>query len=125
MTEVNPYESPLSESVDGRMRLHHSLLIALWAALPVVVFVARQVVTPIFDEFGTELPAVTKLVLSFYAPIVLALISIFVIVVMFVVRRSSQRGLYTAAAAIMGALVYVLCLLAFCQPLFSLMQNLN
>ena len=89
------------------------------------VFVGRQLLLPVFEDFGVELPIATQYLLHFYSPYLITIASLVVLLAMFMTPYGSTRRRFVWLACITGVLIGVVCLLSFLVPLSSLWQNLT
>lgn len=124
MNVANPYESSLTKSDSHSWRLVDFLVAGLWFLIPIGVFVGQQRLLPVFEEFGVELPTATQYLLSFYAPYLIEIISILVLLAMFLIPYGRARQRFVWLAFILGVLTGVVCSLAILGPLLSLQQSL-
>ena len=130
MNATNPYDSPSTKSPSTKSpssawRSVDFFVAGLWFAIPVGVFVGRQLLLPVFSDFGVELPAATQYLFALSAPILLTIVSLAVLLTMFSIPNGNQRRLIVWLACITGVLVGMFCLLSFLLPLVLLLQNLN
>ncbi len=125
MNASNPYESPSTTSESRSWRPIEFFVVGLWLAIPISVFVGQQLLLPVFEDFGVELPTATQYLLHFYSPYLFTIASVVVLLAMFIVPYGRTRLLFMWLACITGVLIGVVCLLSFLVPLLSLWQNLR
>lgn len=97
----------------------------LWIAIPTGVLLARWLFLPIFSDFGVALPSATEYLLHFNATILAALAAFIVVLFLFITPNGPARRLIRWIAFIAGALLVLVCVVAFLVPLASLWQNLS
>ena len=125
MNTSNPYE-PTSTQIESRScRPIDFFVVGLWLAIPVGVFVGRQLLLPVFSDFEVELPTATQSLLSFYSPISLTIASLVVLLAILIIPYGSTRRRFMRLACISGVLVGVVCSLSILGPLLSLWRDLN
>ncbi len=125
MNASNPYESPSTTSESRSWRPIDFFVVGLWLAIPIGVFVGRQLLLPVFEDFGVELPTATQYLLHFYSPYLITIASVVVLLAMFIIPYGSMRRRFMWVACISGVLTGVVCSLSILGPLFSLWQDLN
>lgn len=125
MNASNPYESPSTTSESPSWRPTDFFGIGLWIAIPIVVFLGRQLLLPVFEEFEVRLPAATQILLHFYAPYLFAMASVAVILTICTMPYGRARRRFVTAACVLGVLTGVVCLISLLGPLFSLWQDLS
>ena len=125
MNASNPYESPSTTSESHSWRPIDFLVVGLWLAIPIAVFVGRQLLLPVFEDFGVELPTATQYLLHFNSPYLLTIASVVVLLAMFIIPYGSMRRRFMWVACISGVLTGVICSLSILGPLFSLWQGLS
>ena len=125
MNDSNPYEPPSAKSQPSSWTLIDYVVAGIWLAIPIGVFVGRQLLLPVFTDFGVELPTLTQSLLRFYSPFLFAIPSFVVLLAMFNFPHGSTRRRLVWLASAIGGLIVVICLLSFLVPLFSLWQNLG
>lgn len=125
MNSPDPYESSADKSKSLSWRTIDFFAAGLWCAIPIVLFVGRQVLLPVFDDFGLELPTGTRYLLSFYSTILSAVGSLIVLFAVFTVPTGTTRHRFIWLAGILGILVGVACVVLILVPLLSLWRGLN
>ncbi|QDT08232.1 hypothetical protein [Planctomycetes bacterium K23_9] len=125
MNAANPYESPSTTSESRSWRPIEFFVVGLWLAIPIGVFAGQQLLLPVFEDFGVELPAATKYLLHFYSPYLVAIVSVVVLLLMFIIPNGITRRRFMGFACISGVLTGVVCSLTMLVPWFSLQQALS
>lgn len=125
MNPLNPYESPATRSAISNWQLVDICVTGVWLSIPIGVFVGRLWLTPIFADFGVELPASTQLVIRLSTNVCLALVSAMLLLAVFSIQDIRKRRAVAYLACVAGAILGLACLLAFLLPLVALAQNLS
>ena len=93
--------------------------------IPIAVFAGRQILLPVFDDFGVELPASTRYLLSPYAPALLLIVYLMVLVLVFAGEDGTSRRRLSWIALTLGIIVVTACVLSILTPLLSLWRDLS
>ncbi|MCO6042405.1 hypothetical protein NG895_00655 [Aeoliella sp. ICT_H6.2] len=125
MNDSNPYQSPATKPRPRGWFLVDFILAGLWIAIPIGVFAGRQILLPIYLEFGIELPAVTQLLVRLYAPVPLSYLSILVLAGILLIPHGNVRRVFLAFACVLGLFVGLLCLLAHATAMVRLIEGLD
>ncbi len=125
MNVTNPYEPPSPRSKSGAWRPIDYLTAVCWLALPVGVFLAQQLLLPVYLDFEVQLPTATQHLLHPISPLACTLAAFVVLLAVFSIPEGRLRRRFMWLAGLSGVLFAALCLLAFLAPLFSLFQNLQ
>ena len=125
MNASNPYASPSTTSESRSWRPIDFFAVGLWLAIPTCVFVGRELLLPVFEDFEVELPTATQYLLYFYSAALITLASVVVLLAMFIIPYGRTRLRFMWLACITGVSIGGVCLLSFLVPLFSLWQNLR
>ena len=125
MNPSNPYKPPPTQSEARTWRPIDFFVVGLWLAIPVGVFAGRQLLLPVFEDFEVRLPIASQYLLSFYSPIPLAILSLVVLLIVFIVPSGRMRRRLIQLSGILGVLVGAVCLLSIIGPVVSLWRDLN
>ena len=125
MNDPNPYESPSAKPDHRSWTLFDYVVAGLWLAIPIAIAFARRPLMLVFEDFGVELPTATRYLLNFNSPLMLAIATVGVLLVMFVVPAGDTRRRLILVAFLAGLLVAAFCVLSILAPLLSLWQNLS
>lgn len=125
MNASHPNDVPPSEPKPSPWLFADLVVIGLWLAIPIGVFVGRQLFRSTFTEFEVELSIVTEYLLHFYSCVFVSSAAFIVLLLLFSIPDGSARCLFRRVAGIAGALLGIVCLLAFLVPLVSLWQDLR
>ncbi len=79
MNAANPYESPSAKSESRSWRRIDFFAVGLWVTIPIAILAGRQLLLPVFTEFGVKLPTATQYLLSFSSPILFTIASLVVL----------------------------------------------
>ena len=65
----------------------------------------QQLLLPVFEDFGAELPTATQYLFSFYSPYLIEVISILVLLAIFLIPYGRTRRRFVWLACISGVLL--------------------
>ncbi len=125
-----PYRPPAIVDGDSSRRgnspfLPLPLASILWAALSIKVVAASYLLVPVFEEFGLELPTLTRALLHPMAPLVCLVITCIVILGCFAIESPGTRKRFGRIALALGLVAFAVSLLGFALPLLSLIHGLS
>ena len=125
MNASNPYESPSTNTESRSWRPIDFVIVGVWLAIPIGVFVGRQPLLHVFTDFGVELPTATQYLLSFFSPILLTIASLVVLLGIFIIPYGGTRRRFIWLACITGMLIGAIYSLSILGSLLSLWRDLN
>ena len=104
-----------------------AILAAIAAFSPLLLFVYGPVFLRMYEDLGSELPAITKLVIQPWLGPALAILPIGALMLGVIDRGASlkRRRARIIGAFVAGSLVSALALYALYLPMFALADNIN
>ena len=98
---------------------------AWWLTVTIGIVFGRQVMVPIYADFGVELPRVTQLLIHPVVAILAGIAAISDLLCAFMLPSIQSRNVVALLSTTVAILAGVICIYGFCRPLVVLVASLG